>query len=267
MILINASKIVSLTKRNRWKLPLLKNYTTFLSDADKTVTQPSKDKVESEQSFPDPVDTDIKTSNTTAPPDTAAKETAVKDTAVIDNAATKETAVAEDDAIATPDSAVKDTTVKDKETTVKPDIENPKNSEKEAAPAENDSEHSEPTPAASIANQPVTVKDNADKPDKTSHKDPAPIPAKPVETDKTVKDKEESTPTEKPTVKLPNEVPVVKGNGTQHDQKKGSKGKSAGEMKKPSVIVVDKPEKNGTKTEKVKPNVRSVLRFCILTYF
>ena len=193
------------------------------------------------------------------------EDAATKDTAMTDDAATKDKAVADDDAIATPDSTVKETTVKDKETTIKPDIENPKNSEKEAAPAENVAEQTEPTPAASIANQPVTVKDNAEKPDKTSHKDPAPKPAKPVEADKTVKEKDESTPTEKPTVKLPNEVPVVKGNGTQHDQKKGSKGKSAGEMKKPSVIVVDKPEKNGTKTEKVKPNVRSVLRFCFLT--
>ena len=183
-------------------------------------------------------------------------DAAAKDIAETDDAATKDNAETEDIAVATPDSTVKETTVKDKETAVNPDIENPKNSEKEAAPAENVAEHSEPTQVASVANQPVTVKDNAEKPNKTSHKDPAPIPAKPADTDKTVKDKEESTPTEKPTVKLPNEVPVVKGNGTKPEQKEGSKGKSAGEMKMPSVVV--KPEKNETKSEEVKPNVRSV---------
>lgn len=194
------------------------------------MTQSAEEKVQTEESFPFPVEPDDETADVTADaPDTAAE----------DNVSAEDATVK--------DISGKDTTVKNQETTVKPD-------EKDSAPVDNKVEQTEPTQHTSIVNQPVTVKDNAEKPDKTiaTDKETAPKPAKPVETDKTVEDKEESTPTEKPTVKLPNEVPVMKGNETKPEQKEGGKGKIT-ESKKPSVVVVDKPQKNATKAVRFVP--------------
>lgn len=219
------------------------NSTESHGDLIKKLTQSAEEKVQTEESFPFPVEPDNETADVTADaPDTAAE----------DNVSAEDATVK--------DISGKDTTVKNQETTVKPD-------EKDSAPVDNKVIQTEPTQHTSIVNQPVTVKDNAEKPDKTiaTDKETAPKPAKPVETDKTVEDKEESTPTEKPTVKLPNEVPVMKGNETKPEQKEGGKGKIT-ESKKPSVVVVDKPQKNATKAVSIEVEIDTVNKEVPETY-
>jgi len=158
--------------------------------------------------------------------------------------------------VQTSDTTVKDTTVKD--TTLKPDVpatpkvETSKNDTVDAVPAKNDPEQTKPTQASSpVVNEPVTVKDNAEKPE-TSDVTPAPKPAKadpvkPAEAANPATEKEDAVPTEKPKPKLPNEVPAVKVNATESKTKIEEQSKAESKEKIiPAVVVVDKPKKSNT---------------------